>query len=322
MPRRKERYAALDLGTNNCRLLVAVPAADGYRVVRSFARIVRLGAGLDRTGRLSDAAMDRAIAALAVCAERIAESGARQVRCVATEACRRATNGADFLARVRAETGLELEVISPAEEARLASLGCHPLLDAEKSDALIFDIGGGSTEIMRLRLDGDGTPRLVDSQSLPLGVVTVAERCGPTADLDVYRAVAADIRDLLTPFEARNGLADRVAAGAVQMLGTSGTVTTLAALHQGLVRYDRARVDASWLSRDDIYAASYHLAEMGMDGRAAHPCIGRQRADLVLAGCAILGGILRAWPVDRLRVADRGVRDGILRGLMADAHAG
>ena len=320
MAGREDRYAALDLGTNNCRLLIAVPAADGYRVVRSFARIVRLGAGLDRTGRLSEAAMDRAVAALAVCAERIAQSGAGRVRCVATEACRRAENGAAFLDRVRAEIGLELEVISPAEEARLACLGCHPLLEAGIADALIFDIGGGSTEIMRLRLDGGDEARLVDCQSLRHGVVTVAERCGPGADLDAYRAVAAEIRDLLAPFEARNGLADRVAAGAVQMLGTSGTVTTLSALHQGLSRYDRARVDASWLSRDDIYAASRRLAEMGLDGRAAHPCIGRQRADMVLAGCAILAGILRAWPVGRLRVADRGVRDGILRSLMAEAQ--
>lgn len=309
--------AALDLGTNNCRLLIA-RADDGaaFRVVDGFSRIVRLGEGLEASGALAPAAMDRALAALAVCASKIRKRGVAAFRGVATEACRRARNGAEFLARVRAETGLALEVIAPAEEADLALAGCAPLLDRGLPHGIAFDIGGGSTEVLWLAREAGGWRR-VDFVSLPLGVVAIAERLGAgrVADAD-YAAAVSDIADRLGELDARHGIAAHVAGGRVEMIGTSGTVTTLSGIAMGLDRYDRARVDGSWLDLAQVRRFSAELAAADFDGRARHGCVGPERADMVVAGCALVEGICARWPVDRLRVADRGLREGILMGLM------
>lgn len=335
----QKAYAALDLGTNNCRLLVAVPDDGGdayppegdararrpvFRVIDAFSRIVRLGEGLGQMGVLADSAMDRAVAALRVCASKLRRHPLAAARLVATEACRRAANCDAFLARVRNEIGLSIEIITTAEEARLALDGCAPLLEPGPSHALVFDIGGGSTEVNWLRVDGSGMPGPIDAISLPFGVVTLGEKFGgdrisPAA----YEAMVAESITAMAPFERRHGIGAWVARGEVQMLGTSGTVTTLAGVHLGLARYDRSVVDGSHLSFDAVAQVTCRLAALDYGGRAAHPCIGRERADLVLAGCAILEAICRQWPVGRLRVADRGVREGILCGLMRrDGYGG
>jgi exopolyphosphatase/guanosine-5'-triphosphate,3'-diphosphate pyrophosphatase len=312
--------AALDLGTNNCRLLVARPRDDGFRVIDAFSRIVRLGEGLGQNGTLSEPAMGRTIDALRVCAHKIDRRGVTHARLVATEACRRAANCRDFLGRVHAETGLALEIISSREEAELVLAGCAPLLDPARPYALMFDIGGGSTEVLWLRLGPGRALELVDWVSLPLGVVGLAERHGPDDVLaEWYEATAQEVAGLLAPFEARHAIAGRVAAGEVQMLGSSGTVTTLAGVRLGLPRYDRAHVDGTYLDFADIDRVSRGLAAMAGPERAAQPCIGRERADLVVAGCAILAAICRTWPAGSLRVADRGVREGILFGLLRSA---
>ncbi|MGQ0675125.1 MAG: Ppx/GppA phosphatase family protein [Rhodospirillales bacterium] len=310
-------FAALDLGTNNCRLLVARPRDDGFRVIDAFSRIVRLGEGLGRNGALGERAMSRTIDALKVCAQKIDRRGVTHARHVATEACRRASNCQDFLGRVEAETGLRLEIISTREEAELALAGCAPLLDPLRPYALMFDIGGGSTEVLWLKLGPRRALELIDWISLPYGVVGLAERHGPDEALtDWYAATAAEVAALLAPFEARHRVAARIASGEVQMLGSSGTVTTLAGVHLKLPRYDRAHVDGTYLTFDEIDRASRALAALTGPERAEQPCIGRERADLVVAGCAILAAICRTWPVGSLRVADRGVREGILFGLM------
>lgn len=313
--------AALDLGTNNCRLLVARPAADSFQVIDAFSRIVRLGERLSATGELGGSAMDRAVEALHVCAVKLRRRMVTHFRGVATEACRRAGNGAAFLARVARETGMKIEVIGPEEEARLALVGCAPLLDRAIPHAILFDIGGGSTEVVWLGCE-NGAWKMIDSLSLGCGVVSFAERFGgDRISAGDYEAMVARIAALLAPFEARHGIAARVASGAVQMLGTSGTVTTLAGVRMQLPRYQRSLVDGAWLRFDDVIAASRELAEMDWAGRAAHPCIGPARADLVVAGCAILEAICRLWPVGALRVADRGLREGIILGLMSAALA-
>ncbi|MFM2128814.1 MAG: hypothetical protein RL477_360 [Pseudomonadota bacterium] len=321
-------YAALDLGTNNCRLLVATPGAGGFRVLDAFSRIVRLGEGLERQGRLSDAAMERTIAALRICAAKMSRKNVVRARNVATEACRRAVNCQQFLDRVREETSLEFEIITPEEEANLALAGCSPLLVNGYRYGLVFDIGGGSTEIMwveRLAEDGPGDGRggpprrlrLIDSLSIPLGVVSLAEHHGGdrVSEAD-YEAMIARLAPAVDGFEARNHIRDRIARGEVQMLGTSGTVTTLAGIHLGLPAYDRSVVDGSFLDFDEIGRVTRGLLALDYAGRASEPCIGEARADLVVAGCAILEAICRTWPVGRLRVADRGVREGILFNLM------
>lgn len=308
-----EPLAALDLGTNNCRLLVARPHGDGFEVIDSFSRIVRLGEGLAARGWLSERAMARTIAALRVCARIMARHGVKQARCVATEACRRATNGPEFLARVRRATGIELEVLDQEQEALLALLGCLPLIERGAGPALLVDIGGGSTEILWL---DDGGP-LVDgpaSASLPLGVVALSEAFTSEPDEPTFENMVGQVCAAIGD-EVR-GIPLGWQREPLQLVGTSGTITTLAAMHLELRRYDRRRIDGLVLDRAAIGRVSDQLRRMTNAARAAHPCIGPGRADLVVAGCAILEAVLRTWPASVLRVADRGLREGILQGLM------
>ncbi len=313
----KAVYGALDLGSNNCRLLVAKPVAPGFRVIDAFSRIVRLGEGVAETGRLSDEAMERTVAALKVCAAKLRRRGVTRFRGVATEACRLAENCDDFLARAEAEAGLELEIISDREEAALALDSCTPLLEATASHALLFDIGGCSTELIWVRLADGAAPLLDDWTSLPCGVVSLAERHGgDRITAPTYGAMVAHAENLMAPFIAGLGIADLAAGGAVQLLGTSGTVTTIAGLHLGLERYDRAQVDGFRLGFDDVRRQIDRLLAMNLEQRAAEPCIGAGRGDVVVAGCAILEAILRACPVPIVHVADRGLREGMLLGMM------
>jgi len=318
-------YAALDLGTNNCRLLVATPRERGFRVVDSFSRIVRLGEGVGHTARLSDAAMDRAIAALDICRGKLEQRDVARARLIATEACRLAENGDVFLGRVKAETGLDLEIVSQETEARLAAAGCASLIDPAASGAILFDIGGGSSELVWIDLAKarpGGKRRISETirswRSLPVGVVNLSERHGGR-DVDdrTFEAMVDEVAALLGGFPEAEALDRAVAAGGVHMLGTSGTVTTLAGVHLGLDRYDRRRVDGLWLSAAEVSQIIAELRRSDYDARVANACIGRDRADLVLAGCAILEAIRRRWPCDRMRVADRGLREGILVELMS-----
>jgi len=316
----REIYAALDLGTNNCRLLVARRAGRGFRIVDAFSRIVRLGEGIAQSGRLSQPAMDRTLAALAVCAEKMARRNVSQARAVATEACRRAENCEEFLERVRLETGIPIEIIASGEEARLVVVGCAPLLDRRTPFAVVLDIGGGSTELAWLRVPHDRleAPQVLDYVSLPYGVVTLSDGYdGSAVTEQVYGTMVSEVAAALAPFERANAIARRIESGEMQMLGSSGTVTTLAAIHLELPRYNRIAVDGSSLSFAEVEAVSRGLLSMGYVARVAHPCIGAERADLVLAGCAILEAICTLWPVGRVRVADRGLREGMLHGRLA-----
>lgn len=324
-------YGALDLGTNNCRLLLARPSRRGFRVVDAFSRIIRLGEGVGQSGLLSEAAMTRTLEALRVCANKLERHHVSRARFVATEACRVARNGGDFIARVRERCGLDIEILEPEHEARLAVSGCASLVDSSADYVLVFDIGGGSSEIIWLDLARDGVRRrgpggriaadeaIVAWTSLPVGVVTLAERFdGRDVTPESFQAMVEAVSSLLAPFEAQHGFRHRLAGRNVHFLGTSGTVTTIAGILLDLPRYDRNKVDGSWLAVDDIFAVTQRLLGQTYAQRIAEPCIGRERADLVLAGCAILEAVLRMWPAQRLRVADRGLREGILTTLMLE----
>ncbi len=312
-------YAALDLGTNNCRLLVARPARSGFRVLDSFSRIVRLGEGLQSTGRLSETAIERTIGALHICADKIRRQRVTRLRSVATDACRRAKNCAGFVERVKRETGVRLEIIGAREEAALAAAGCSPLVDPAVERALVFDIGGGSSELMWLAVTGRGSARLLDSISLPWGVARMAETFGSNRISDrAYHAMMEAVAPWLRRFDEANGISGAVADGRVQMLGTSGPATIVAGLHLGLARYRRDLVDGCSLVFDDLKAVSGTVRGLDRAGRARLPCIGRERADMVVGGCAILEAICRMWPVGSFRVADRGVREGILFRMIAN----
>ncbi len=308
-------YAALDLGTNNCRLLIARPAANGFTVIDAFSRIVRLGEGLAATGRLSDAAIDRTIAALTVCADKLKRRNVTLARSVATEACRRASNGAAFIDRVYRETGIVLDIISAEEEARLAVLGCHILIEPGDDPALVFDIGGGSTEVVLIDTTTP-VPRVLDWHSAPWGVVSLTEIAGGGEGPAGRAAAYADMRQIVAASFA--DFAARLPKGIRQprLLGTSGTVTTLASVFLELNRYDRAAIDGLIVPASAMRAISADLAGKSLAERAQLPCIGTERADLVVAGCAILETIMDMWPAERLGVADRGIREGILRRLM------
>lgn len=318
-PHPRQSYAALDLGTNNCRLLIARPSGTDFTVIDAFSRVVRLGEGLAKSGRLSDDAMERTINALSICADKLRRRNVFLARSVATEACRRAANGPAFIERVRKETGIALDIISAQEEARLAVLGCHILLEQGEGPAVIFDIGGGSTELVLLE-PGETVPRIVDWQSVPWGVVSLTDTVGRMENsledrVQRYAKMRELVRDSFTPFAERIGAA--AWADDIRLLGTSGTVTTLASLHLELPHYDRSAVDGLIVPSASMRDISTRLSGMSPDERGEVPCIGRDRAELVVAGCAILESILDIWPAHRLGVADRGIREGILRSLMA-----
>ncbi|NSX89682.1 Ppx/GppA phosphatase family protein [Agrobacterium tumefaciens] len=321
-----DMYAALDLGTNNCRLLIAQPTRPGqFRVVDAFSRIVRLGEGLVSSGRLSDDAMDRAVEALKVCSAKLSGRPIRRMRLIATEACRAATNGEEFLARVTRETGLKLEIISRETEARLAVSGCASLVGREARSVVLFDIGGGSSEIAVIKVGENRSNRLANHithwTSLPVGVVTLSERHGGRdVTPDVFAAMVREVEGLLDAFHCPP-LAPQTHHEDFHLIGTSGTVTTLAGVHLDLPRYDRRKVDGLWLSDAEVTAMQDKLLAWDFAGRAANACIGPDRADLVLAGCAILEAIRRRWPARRMRVADRGLREGLLTDMMADDGA-
>ena len=327
-------YAALDLGTNNCRLLVAKPTRRSFLVIDAFSRIIRLGEGLSKTGSLSDEAISRTLEALKICSSKMARRDVRRSRLVATEACRIANNSAKFIDLVKLETGLQLEIISRETEARLAVSGCASLLDKKCDWVLIFDIGGGSSELIWLDLTKanyknkvrrslydrvEAQNSIASWTSLPIGVVKLAEKFGgKTIDQDIFEAMVQDVLRPIKEFESQHRINDRLKGKEVHFLGTSGTVTTVAGIHLGLDCYDRNRVDGLWMDLDEVKAISQKLIGMSYDQRIAQPCIGIDRADLVLAGCAILEALMRAWPSQRLRVADRGLREGILACLMAE----
>ncbi|MFM8747349.1 MAG: Ppx/GppA phosphatase family protein [Aestuariivirga sp.] len=316
-------YGALDLGTNNCRLLIATPSEHGFSVVDAFSRIVRLGEGLSQTGRLGEAAMARTIDALRVCANKLRWRKVKRARLVATEACRTAANGPAFIDRVRAETGLDLEIIDRETEASLAAMGAEPLVDRQAETALVFDIGGGSTEMLWMRRAG-ARFETVAWTSLAAGVVTISERFGGGVDVtpQSFAAMRAHLQPMLREFAAQVAAATGAPSPVPShLLGTSGTVTTIAGVQLGLARYDRTRVDGCWLGSAEIGAVTERLLGLSYAERAANPCIGRERADLVLAGCAILEEIRLAFPAGRIRVADRGLREGILAMLMRDDAA-
>ncbi|MBC8013275.1 MAG: Ppx/GppA family phosphatase, partial [Methyloceanibacter sp.] len=325
-------YGALDLGTNNCRLLVAKPSRRGFLVIDAFSRIIRLGEGVLSSGQLSEAAMSRTLEALKVCADKMRRRAVTRSRLIATEACRIAANSGEFIERARGEAGLSIEIVTQETEAKLAVSGCASLIDRSCDWALVFDIGGGSSELIWLDLAGLGRPwrRTLHDRidvhtciaawtSLPIGVVNLAERHGGR---DVtpqgYEAMVSDVIASIEDFEKKHRFGDRIANKRAHFLGTSGTVTTISGIHLKLPVYERSRVDGCWLSARDVRTVSNDLIAMTYAERVAQPCIGHERADLVLAGCAILEALLRIWPCQRLRVADRGLREGILATLMAE----
>lgn len=318
-------YAAVDLGTNNCRLLVAEPRGQTFRVVDSHSQIARLGEGLHDTGRLSDAAIERAMDALRNIRKKLKQHGVGRVRCIATEACRKAANGTEFIQRVHSETGLTFKVIGAKEEARLATIGCHDLLVAPAKSVLVVDIGGGSTELSLMDADTvrerglkgilERAP-IIDWTSLKMGVVTMSDAFQQYDEAEAWPLMLARAREITADWSAIAAVRERLKADEGYMIGTSGTVTCLAGVHLKLDRYRRDRVDGAWISPEDGYATIGLLRELGVEGRSRLPTIGQERAPLMLAGCAIMQAVWEAFAGSRLRVADRGLREGLLLSMM------
>jgi exopolyphosphatase/guanosine-5'-triphosphate,3'-diphosphate pyrophosphatase len=312
-----ETIAAIDLGTTTCRLLIAKVTEGGPQVVDSYVRVLRLGDELATKGHISKEASLRAISALKVCAEKINTHNVSRMRCVATAACRTASNREEFLNTIQKNTGLELEVISTAEEARLAIVGCADLLDSSTRYALAFDIGGGSTEVMWMELLPNRLPEIIEWTSLPLGVVTVAEtlRSEPSS-MEFLGKIRKAVSQEMKAFSDKAFIYPQLRKNNVQMIGTSGTVTTLAALNMNLDKYDRSQVNGIKLNPESIKRTISTIYGMTTNERLLHPCIGPMRADLVMGGVAIFEGIYDVFPIDPVRVADRGVREGILVDLL------
>ncbi|MEC9201069.1 MAG: Ppx/GppA phosphatase family protein [Pseudomonadota bacterium] len=311
----RETYAAIDLGTNNCRLLIVEPQGNSFKVIDSFSRIVRLGEGLESSNKLSADAMQRTIEALRVCATKIRRHRVRWMRCVATEACRRAENGQAFINQIEKSTRLRFEIIDGKDEAELAAVGCGALFDRQFPHAIVFDIGGGSTEITCLSLK-KGRYERQDMISLPLGVVRLSEKYdGKNMSQEIYTQIRDEAEKKIRAFaEKQTFHADNL--NDMQLIGTSGTVTTLAAIHKGLKKYNRNIVDGAVMKRGEVFAVIQSLMNMSHEERQNNNCIGKERADLVLSGCAVLEAIIRVWPLESLKIADRGIREGILLRLI------
>jgi len=319
-------YAAVDLGTNNCRLLIARDAGESFRIIDSYSRVVRLGQGLAATGQLSEESMDAAVEAIAVCASKMKAKRVKRWRCVATEACRRASNGAAFLQRVKDETGISLEVISPRVESRLAVMGCMNLVDTTKDVSLVIDIGGGSTElswvdVRKLREESPDRklhrPPISAWASLPIGVVTLSELVPEIEDKSVwYDELRNVVRQKIKEQGCETRFTNLFQQGRGHLIGTSGTITSLAGIHLKLPYYQRAKVDGLWLRSADAVSVARDMGSRSFEDRAKEPCIGTDRASLLVAGCAITDVLCEMWPSKMIRVADRGLREGILIGLM------
>lgn len=319
-------FAALDLGTNNCRLLVARPSGDGFRVIDSYSKVVRLGHGLASTGRLSENSMNAAVEAITVCNKKMQARSVKRWRCVATQACRQAENGEDFLARVKAETGITLEIISPRVEARLSVMGCINLIDLSKDVVLVVDIGGGSTElswvdVRKLREPGAEIkvyrPPISAWASLPVGVVTLSEQVPEHPGRAKWYSDMKDrVRQCIFDAGCQTRFANSFKAGNGHIIGTSGTITSLAGIHLKLPYYQRDKVDGMWMPSSAAVDIARDMATRTPHERAQEPCIGMDRAKLLVAGCAITDVLCEMWPSERIRVADRGLREGMLMGLM------
>jgi exopolyphosphatase/guanosine-5'-triphosphate,3'-diphosphate pyrophosphatase len=327
-PRKRQKaplYAAVDLGTNNCRLLIAARKRDSFTVIDSHSQMARLGEGLEATGRMSDASIERAMDALHKIAGKLKAKKVGHVRCIATEACRRAENGADFIKRVRDETGLTFKIIGPEEEARLALIGCHNLIAPETSNVLVIDIGGGSTELSLVDAEPvqEGglkglleKPPIMAWRSLPIGVVTLTEAFAHLPETEVYVAMRDHALKLVNKWKRANQIRGLFNDGKAHVIGTSGTVTCLTGVHLGLTKYRRDDVDGQWISQVDMMNTIQRLIDAGPDGRPKFPTIGEDRAALMLAGCAIVEATWSLAPGGRMRVADRGLREGLLLSMM------
>lgn len=329
-------YAAVDLGTNSCRMLIAQPRGSQFSVVDSFSKTVQLGVGLEASGRLSRASMGRTMQALRICQKKIEQHGVKRMRLVATEACRRAKNAREFMKQVRRETGLQVEIIAAEEEARLAVISCAPLVSAKTEQLLVVDIGGGSTELVWVDLSGvapddrarsimrlhrgfsgqpEGGARVVDWISVPLGVATLKDQFQDVEDDGARFALMSwFFEENLSSFSPYNAAQPREG---FQIIGTSGTVTTVAASYLGLRRYDRTKVDGLQMTSDQIDLVIRDYLSLGPEGRRTDPRIGRDRHTLIMSGAAILQALMRIWPTDRLSVADRGLREGLLYAQMS-----
>ena len=296
-------------------MLIVEPQGNSFKVIDSFSRIVRLGEGLESSNKLSADAMQRTIDALRVCAAKIRRHRVRWMRCVATEACRRAENGQAFINQIEKSTRLRFEIIDGKDEAELAAIGCGALFDRQFPHAIVFDIGGGSTEITCLSLK-KGRYELQDMISLPLGVVRLSEKYdGKNMSQEIYTQIRDEAEKTIRSFaEKQTFHADNL--NDIQLIGTSGTVTTLAAIHKGLKKYNRNIVDGAVMKRGEVVAVIQSLMNMSHEERQNNNCIGKERADLVLSGCAVLEAIIRAWPLENVKIADRGIREGILLRLI------
>lgn len=314
----QNNYAAIDLGTNSCRLVIATPTTTSFRVVETFSKVVRLGEGIIQNNELSPKAMRRTLQALKVCRGVIDEyMPITASRFVATAACRRAKNVAQFVEMAKRDAGIDLEIISSKEEARLSVVGCLPLLNHSIRRVLVFDIGGGSTQISLARVTDGGKTFIEGFVSLPYGVVTISEAfAGHEMSKLEYSTVVERTQAILQDFEDRYHIHDAIANQEIQVIGTSGTVTVIGAVHLKLPRYNRSAVDGTAISAPDIEFTINKIKNMGAEGRCKHPCIGQSKSDLTIAGCAVIEALTSFWPISEITIADRGIREGILLDMM------
>lgn len=317
----KKYFAAIDLGSRNCRTIVGCQSKAGaFEYIETYSKSVSLADGVAASKKLSRKSMDRTIEALAFCSKVLSRYAGLTYLAVATDAMRRAENASVFIKRVKRELGLIISIITPQEEAYYAALGCIEVLSLETEIFVVFDIGGGSSEIALCRQKSDKDIELIDSLSIPYGVINLLESKDHltfSGYSNLVQKISDLSRDFLNQYATTLDFVNNF-----QCIGTSGTTTTVAALNMNLRFYDREKINDSILQFSEILKTVHYVQSLSEDERKLHPYISQSNEDLVLGGLTILEGIVRGLPASTITVTDRGVRDGVVYALTHDKCKG
>ena len=292
--------AAIDIGSNSLRMLVGDVVCDQIVPEHYFRHVTRLGGGYNPLFGISAEASARTLPVLELFAQILDKMEPTCTRVVATEAVRRAVNGQQFVADVLARTGFIVEIIDGDEEAALSSAGVLAGLKPQPVAALVFDIGGGSTEFIVIK---DG--KRLWQKSYPLGVVSLAE--APAPELGIERVLTLLVKDLCAA-----GLSALLADERCELVGTAGTVTTLAALDLAMIEYDWQRINNYTLSHSTLLSLYELLLPLTATERELLPGMEKGRGDLIVHGAGIVLSLIKLWGKERLRVSDFGLLEGIL----------
>ena len=300
--KKQNRFAAIDLGSTNCRLVIVDIIEDKYKIICSFSEILNLGRNLSFSNEFNDEIIEKTIEIFKIISQKLKYYNVLSYRCVATEACRQSINSDELVKRIHERTNIEIEIIPSKEEARLCLKSCLNHNVNLNDFNLVFDIGGGSTEI--IIFDSIYSNKDFDFLSIPIGVINFSEK----VSLFKTEKVLGQLEKQMMFFSKKKKIHNEP----ISIIGSCGTVTTLCAIHLKLNYYQKSLVDNTLLEIEDLKQTCNFVKRLSSEEKEKHPCIGPQRINLLDNGILILEKILESWPVKRILVSDRGLREGII----------